>query len=164
MVLPPIKTVMGLSSPPPQSPSFRQMKTELDSFSRSTSSFTGSTHSSVWPCTFCPQKFSLKRELINHMSSVHDAKGEIRCEICDKMFSSRGNLKCHMVNHTGGQRFQCTICGKKFATKENFTGHMNVHAGAKPFQCTQCLKCFAYKNHLSSHRKNCPAMQYTATL
>ena len=108
-----------------------------------------------WPCTFCPRKFHAKRALVDHMATAHGAKEEIRCQICGKMFSSKGNLSRHSVLHTGKQKHTCNICGKKFLTLENYTGHMNMHAGVKPFQCTNCLKCFCFKNTLSSHKKSC---------
>lgn len=109
----------------------------------------------IYPCTFCPKRFAVKRALVDHMAREHGEKDDIRCHICNKFFSSKGNLARHVVLHTGQQKYSCTLCGKKFAAKDNFDGHMNKHVGAKPYQCRTCLKCFTYMCQLSKHKHIC---------
>ena len=122
---------------------------------RSPESRTISKRSASWPCVICNLVCSTKGGLTKHMTQEHGTKMEVRCPVCQKMFSNPCNLKCHLVTHTGEYKYKCNICGKNVATKENYVGHMNVHAGVKPFQCANCGKEFAYKNRLSAHRRLC---------
>lgn len=58
-----------------------------------------------------------------------------RCDVCDKLFSSRYGRKKHMKNHfsdtdpTRIQKFlSCDICMKKFTTKIGLNRHLDGHS------------------------------------
>ena len=49
------------------------------------------------------------------------------CDVCQKRFSFKCNLKAHMLIHSGARPFECYFCKKSFAYKHVLKRHMNVH-------------------------------------
>ena len=45
------------------------------------------------PCTKCPESFSSKKKLINHMSNMHRS-----CKLCTESFPKKKELINHMIN------------------------------------------------------------------
>lgn len=42
------------------------------------------------------------------------------CSVCQRVFTTVGNLRAHMRTHTGERRFACPHCGKRFTRNANF--------------------------------------------
>ena len=55
---------------------------------------------------------------------VHTGKREHQCEVCEKKFSHKGNLKQHMLTHTKVKAHECDICKKKFSVKSSLVTHL----------------------------------------
>ncbi|XP_052864380.1 zinc finger and BTB domain-containing protein 17-like [Anopheles cruzii] len=51
---------------------------------------------------------------------TENAKQRHICDVCGKEFSTKGNLKSHMVLHTNERPFACEQCGMNFAKKSNY--------------------------------------------
>ena len=45
----------------------------------------------------------------------------------------------------------CPICNKEFQTVGNLKMHLLIHSGVKPFMCKECNKQFTRKHHLQQH-------------
>lgn len=75
-------------------------------------------------CPLCGKSFARADHCKQHLNNVH--KGEVvdgvvrkptfeaTCEICSKVFHHSGNLRKHMVLHSGERPFSCDECGRTF--------------------------------------------------
>ena len=49
---------------------------------------------------------------------------KIKCDLCNKTFTTIGNLNRHRTLHTGNKTYFCSVCDKGFYRKEHLFGHM----------------------------------------
>ena len=52
-----------------------------------------------------------------------------RCDYCNKGFFYRSMLTQHEKLHTGGSRETCNLCGAEYSTRQNLKNHMIKHHG-----------------------------------
>ena len=109
----------------------------------------------IFVCQHCgTQKCSLLR-LIQHEkthTNVSKYPGPHICQICSKVFSSRGNLKAHEMEHSGIRKFSCDICSKSFPSKCRLKSHkISIHTIEKPYKCGTCNSAFKFQRNLVEH-------------
>ncbi|XP_035209076.1 gastrula zinc finger protein XlCGF7.1-like [Stegodyphus dumicola] len=81
----------------------------------------------------------------------HPGSHAYTCQVCQKIFSLKGNLHRHLKIHTGERAFSCTVCSKGFIREDNLRTHMRFHEGKRPYVCSICNKSFTLKQGLKMH-------------
>lgn len=121
----------------------------------------------TYKCDECGQMFTGLMKYRSHMRLIHpdkpwmpqrqrDTPDEVNlCELCGSEFSTRGQLKSHMVRHINQRPYKCTICEKDFLQKVHLKDHMNTHSGEKPYKCVYdgCTREFAHASGRVAHHK-----------
>lgn len=104
-------------------------------------------------CPLCGRNFNTKVALSDHERSNCGRDPIYKCQYCDKLYQSAGNLKIHLTIHTQELNFLCTFCPKKFRTKGQLTVHNRSHLNIKPFKCKyqDCNAEFAHRESLLTH-------------
>ena len=91
-----------------------------------------------YQCEICQRCFKVKGNLKTHVASVHEGKKPFKCEICDKSFPLKGEMKKHITSvHEGMKAFKCDICDKSFSMKGNLKTHFT-----SVHEGIKTLKCF----------------------
>lgn len=104
-------------------------------------------------CDICNKVFKTTCALIAH-KNVHDDDRPFKCTLCDMRCKHRGSLKEHLKLHKK-LIFKCSICGKDFNNINNCKLHEKRHTGAhnQKKKCQICGKEFAQKCLLAYHMR-----------
>ncbi|XP_013191582.2 zinc finger protein 883 [Amyelois transitella] len=109
-------------------------------------------------CPKCEVLFSRRGAFITHLRKVHENK--IKCDICQKDYSTKSLLKRHMKLHRNERPYQCTKCAKSYSRHDQLLQHMKWHDGIKPYICSFCSKAFnqlcSLKDHIRTHTGETP--------
>ena len=109
-----------------------------------------------------PTASERKQKFVVHKESETTTK--FICLVCDKMYTSRYNIRMHMNLHSGNNVHKCRFCNKTFGHKHVFDSHVRTHTGERPFSCGKCDRRFGDRSNCSSHRKRCPGGAGNAVL
>ncbi|XP_058177163.1 gastrula zinc finger protein xFG20-1-like [Anopheles ziemanni] len=101
-------------------------------------------------CDICKQEFSSKDNLKSHLM-LHSNERPFGCEICGRRFSKKGNYKVHLMRHSNNRSFPCTQCDMLFVCHINLKNHMRTHTGERPYPCKYCKKTFMYLSEIKRH-------------
>ena len=92
----------------------------------------------------------------------------LQCNVCQKVLSSKGNLKQHKETHAGEKKHVCTTCGRSFTIKYVLQKHIATHSDERPYKCPICPpdkpKCFKTKDHLRRHMKRHEEAKYSCDI
>jgi len=114
-------------------------------------------------CSRCSASYRNKKELTDHIKSIHKGLRPYNCSICDSKFSYKKNLKYHekAVHEIGksylkseSNGFQCRQCSDCFFQKSRLIQHMNeFHSNGleKKLRCVTCDIGFNNDSELNEH-------------
>lgn len=99
-------------------------------------------------CKTCYEVFETQDVRKLHVLSEHAHK----CMQCDRTFSDKTGLTCHIAAAHDSATFVCTICDKSFGALHLLKKHeKRIHIRSEPFLCPQCSKSFPNKHYLNQH-------------
>ncbi|KRT85152.1 zinc-finger associated domain containing protein, partial [Oryctes borbonicus] len=107
---------------------------------------------STLKCNMCNRKFSSRRNLFRH-KEAHIQRNSYLCQICGFVTNVRATFTNHMLVKHQGKRFTCEICGKKYLSNSHLRYHMLIHRNERLHLCTVCGKSFNYGSSLDYHMR-----------
>ena len=116
-------------------------------------------------CHICNKDLFSIGKLLSHLKLMHpddktalkELNDSLKCDICQKQFTTAKSVRIHRLTHTGEKKFQCPHCPWKFYLAWKLKRHMTrAHENApdtNKFPCEMCTKDFfkeaALKNHVA---------------
>lgn len=76
-------------------------------------------------CTYCDSKFKWRQLLNDHVSSIHIKERPHVCEICNKTFATKRNLRMHKYIHDVA-KLKCRYCEAVFKLRPSRWRHEMV--------------------------------------
>jgi len=112
-----------------------------------------------WVCLDCRKTFEKRHLCVLHWRQAHKTdKPMFSCDICQKKFKKKGNLKEHKNVHNRTKEFVCDLCGKSFNDKKILKlHHIKIHGTEEEKKanqkhvCSTCGKAFYKKVDLDDH-------------
>jgi KRAB domain-containing zinc finger protein len=86
-----------------------------------------------------------------HLETVSAGEEPYKCDVCNKFFTQKDDLKTHCNLHKAEKPYKCGLCGKKFTTNVNLKHHSRVHTEDKPHKCDICSEAFSVSAALRIH-------------
>lgn len=104
-------------------------------------------------CQACDRTFKNKSMYTIHIKRDHLLERPHKCAECDMGFYKEGELKKHMVKHTGVRDFKCILCSKAFGRQESLKAHVRIHMDERKYKCRQCDLSFVHRGSLHTHMR-----------
>ena len=99
-------------------------------------------HSEPISCDICKYGCKSVEEYIEHREDEHD-RPFIKCNVCDYIATSKGNLRQHAFEH-----HNCTKCSFLAKTKDELISH---NERSHSYRCAKCNLNFSEKTFLKKH-------------
>ncbi|KAM3958673.1 uncharacterized protein ACR2FA_007312 [Aphomia sociella] len=104
-------------------------------------------------CDYCGKTYTSRPQLKNHIVWIHMDVRPHQCQWCGKRFYTSTRLAEHTIVHTRERKFECDICGVKLVSKMAVVYHRRRHTGEKPYTCEDCGEKFISSSRRSEHAK-----------
>ena len=79
-------------------------------------------------CIFCFSVSMHSSRVVDLAMSKIPKPAKVVCELCDREFAHRHNLRTHMRLHSGDLPFECSVCHRRFNSHWNLRRHtLNKH-------------------------------------
>ena len=105
-------------------------------------------------CDNCSIQFITRKEMKSHWKRIHmELDKSVPCDKCDKTFRFEHDVRVHKKRvHVGAKNNICQICQKPFHTKMELRSHQRVHTEERPHKCSVCQLCFKTIPELEKHQ------------
>ena len=104
-----------------------------------------------YKCEICQSLFESKGNLLNHRKNKHEGV-RYPCDSCDYKATKKSNLKQHKQNIHKGVRYTCDNCDYNATTTGNLKKHKDfMHKGIR-YSCDWCDYTTTRKDHLKLHK------------
>ena len=121
-------------------------------------------HIGPFNCSFCVDKYTTRKELLEHVRKEHAFKTFI-CPICNAKCGCKKRFKEHVrqehSERVGGsllleafREYNCNECDAKFEKPSLLLRHQQRHTGKKPFACSFCSVEFYSKSKMNEHLRH----------
>ena len=104
-------------------------------------------------CDHCKKTFKSRRQLIAHLR-IHVSP--LICHICGSRKYSDASMKVHIRRHNKDYYIHCNVCNKGFYNKSELRLHMISHTSReanRPFVCQTCGRSYRSGCYLKLHMK-----------
>ena len=78
---------------------------------------------------------------LNHNIEKGDRDMRNKCNLCDFASDKAGNLRSHLITHSGDKSYKCNQCDYASVSAVNLKAHLKSHSGEKSYKCNQCTMC-----------------------
>ncbi|XP_317516.5 zinc finger protein 271 [Anopheles gambiae] len=104
----------------------------------------------LFTCEICEKRFATKGNMKAH-ALLHSNHKPFSCELCGATFAKKHNYNMHTMRHAGNRTHPCPVCEKSFVCAVNLKNHMRIHSSVKPFQCDYCSREFCHRTDKARH-------------
>ena len=83
-------------------------------------------------CEHCGKEYSDHRNLLIHISRIHEDHNQYQCAICEKTFTQKSSLIHHgsSDHENKSLSFKCDLCNKNYSRHTDLSRHINnIHRG-----------------------------------
>ncbi|CAG4958896.1 unnamed protein product [Colias eurytheme] len=104
-------------------------------------------------CQACDRTFTNQKEYNSHVKRLHLMDKRHKCPECDMAFFTTGELRDHVVKHTGTRQFECEVCHKTYGRRKTLLEHLRIHKDDRRFKCEHCGQAFVQKCSWRGHMR-----------
>ena len=105
-------------------------------------------------CDLCQKEFFTKFQLKEH-KLAHFEETPFICQHCGTGFRTRTGLNSHVFHkHSKVKNHACSECTKTFKTRTQMLVHSRTHSGTKPFACPNCTYRSTTRGNMRLHLTN----------
>jgi hypothetical protein len=105
-------------------------------------------------CDECGSGFKLAYVMKRHIQTSHEKLRPFLCtwNSCGNKFASKGEIRLHLMCHTGIKPHKCNVCESSFRRNSHLDKHKKLHTGERPYVCNFCEKGFIQKINMKLHK------------
>ncbi|XP_067014685.2 zinc finger protein 12 isoform X2 [Anabrus simplex] len=108
-------------------------------------------HHHKYKCERCDSVFTTRKSRLRHARETHVLERRFTCNLCQRSFFSKNQVRSHMRWHSAERPYKCSSCSLSFQVKASLIGHQRVHTRECVYQCHICGIMFLHANGLRRH-------------